>query len=252
MRFRRCRMALLFLLLAGTASGFAQAPDLSAVELARKLIDARGGAARLKSVRSQRVTGTLSFGAGIEGPLVVELKRPGKLHMEMQIQGQTVIRVYDGKGAGWMVNPFAPEKGAVALSGNDLRNAADESDFDGPLVDYQAKGTQLEYLGKDQVAGKPAYKLKLVTKSGDARTYFIDAATFLLLKWEGVRRAGDEEIPVQSFFRDYREVDGIKFAFQVDTEVSGGAESQKLTIEKIELNVDLDDSLFAKPSGSAN
>jgi len=217
------------------------------------LIDARGGAARLKAIRSQRVTGTISFAPDASGPLVVELKRPGKLRMEIQIQGQTIVRVYDGKGSGWMVNPLAPETGPIAMNGNDLRSIADESDFDGPLLDYRAKGTRIEYAGKDAVEGKPAYKLKLVTKSGDERTYFIDSATFLLLKWQGLRQSGDQEIPVESFYRDYREVGGVKFAFEVDTGAPGSGQSQKLAIEKIELNVDLDDSRFTKPAApSAN
>jgi hypothetical protein len=137
------------------------------------------------------------------------------------------------------------------MSGNDLRNITDESDFDGPLVDYQSKGNKIEYIGKDEVDGKPAEKLKLTTKSGEVRTYFLDASTFLLMKWEGIRKNDDKEIPVESFFRDYREVNGIKFSFEIDTDSPGSAQSQKLAIDKIELDVPLDDSRFAKPAEPA-
>jgi len=225
----------------------AQNSELTADQLVAKVLQARGGVARLKEVKSERVSGTISFGPGAEGPFTVELKRPGKMHMEVTIQDQTVLRVYDGHGSGWIVNPFSGNKSAMPMSGDDLRNIADESDFDGPLLDYQSKGNQIEALGSENIAGKRSLKLKLTTKSGDVRTYFFDAVTFLLLKWTGVRKTNEQEIPVESLFADYRDVDGIKFAFQIDTSSPGTNQTQKLSISKIELDPNLDESHFAKP-----
>lgn len=228
-----------------------QTAALTEEALVAKVLDARGGIARIKAIKAERISGNISFGPGAEGPVVVELKRPGKMHMEVTVQGQTIVRIYDGHGSGWIINPFAENKGAVPMSGNDLKNIADESDFDGPLVDYQAKGNKIEYAGKDQIDGKPAEKLKLTTKSGEVRTYFLDASTFLLIKWEGLRKNDDQEIPVESFFRDYREIGAVKFAFEIDTDSPGSGQSQKLTIDKIELDPVLDDSRFSKPSLAA-
>jgi len=236
------------ILLATALAPVPQAPSITAEELVKKALDARGGSARIKAVQSEKITGTISFGPGLGGPFFVELKRPLKMHMEMNVQNQTIVRVYDGHGSGWMVNPFAEDKGAVAMSGGELKNITDESDFDGPLVDYQAKGNRVEYLGKDDIDGKPAEKLKLTVKSGEVRTYFLDATTFLLLKWEGVRETPDGAMPISSFFRDYRDVNGLKFAFQVDSGSPKGAQIQQLTIEKIELNPAIDDARFTKPA----
>lgn len=225
----------------------AQTVPATAADLVRKALDARGGEARIKSIQDQRVTGTISFGPNLEGPFFVELKRPGKLHMEVVIQGQTILRIYDGLG-GWLVNPFAGDKGPQPMSGNDLKNIAEESDLDGPLVDYQKKGNKIELLGKDLVDGKPAVKLELATSAGDVRHYYFDPATFLLLKWEGVRKSEDQEMPVESLFSDYRDVNGLKFPFKVDTNSPGSNRTQSLAIEKIELNVQIDDAHFAKPA----
>jgi len=230
---------------------FSQTKKFTAVDLVTKLLDARGGLSRIKAIKAQRISGNISFGPGVEGPFVVELKRPGKLHAEITIQGQTIVRIYDGQGSGWIINPFAEIKGPVPMTGNDLKNISDESDFDGPLVDYQSKGNKIEYAGKHEVGGKPAEKLKLTTKSGEVRSYFLDAATFLLLKWEGVRKNEDQEIPVESFFHDYREVNGVKFAFEIDTDSADSGQTQKLAIEKIELDPALDDSRFTKPGDPA-
>jgi len=259
LRFKVCEMAhaklqsalSLLLITSFSPLGLRQNSAFTADQLVAKVLQARGGTARLKAVKSERVSGTISFGPGAEGPFTVELKRPGKMHMEVTIQDQTVLRVYDGHGSGWLVNPFSETKSAVPMSGDDLRNIADESDFDGPLVDYQAKGNLIEALGTGNIDGKPSLKLKLTTRSGDVSTYFFDAATFLLLKWTGVRKTNDQEIPVESLFSDYRDVNGIKFAFQIDTSSPGTNQTQKLSISKIELDPDLDDSRFTKPRDTA-
>jgi hypothetical protein len=223
-------------------------PALTAEQLVKKAIEARGGEARIKAVQAQRVSGNISFGPGAEGPFVVELKRPGKVHMEVKIQDRTIMRIYDGRESAWLVNPFSEDAGPVAMTGGDLQNIKEESDFDGPLVDYQAKGNKIELLGKDELAGKPVWKLKMTIRSGEVRVYYFDAATFLLAKWEGSRKLESQETPVESFFSDYRDVNGLKFAFGVDTGSPGSGPVQKLRLEKVELNPQLDDSRFAKPT----
>jgi hypothetical protein len=72
-----------------------------------------------------------------------------------------------------------------------------------------------------------------------------------LLKWEGQRKYEGKELPVQSFFSDYRDVDGLKFAFGIDSGSSATEIAQKIRIEKIELNPELNDAEFAKPSTPA-
>jgi outer membrane lipoprotein-sorting protein len=234
---------LLFLPLTGGAQ--------TANEIVGKALDARGGIDKIKAVRSERISGRVSFSQGMEGTFVVELKRPLKMHVEISIEGQRIIRVYDGKSSGWMINPFAENKEAQPLSAQDLENISDESDFDGPLVDYRAKGTQIELAGKEKLDDKPVYRLKVTNKNGDVRFYFIDARTFLLTKWEGIRRTEDQEIPWESFSSDFREVRGLKYAFRID-QGSPGEFKQTLTTEKIEIDPPIDDSRFAKPVAQAS
>jgi hypothetical protein len=239
---------MVFFFLSASTTVAAQDPPATADQLVNKAIAARGGEARIKAVQSQRVSGTISFGPGADGPFLVELKRPGKVHMEVKIQDQTIMRIYDGRDSAWLVNPFSGSKGPVAMTGSDLQNIVEESDFDGPLVDYQAKGNKIELMGKDQLSGKAVLKLKLTTRAGEVRTYSFDAATFLLARWEGTRKSEDQEVPVETFFSNYRDVNGLKFAFEVDSDSPGIDRVQKLTVEKIELDAQIDDTRFNKPS----
>jgi outer membrane lipoprotein-sorting protein len=223
----------------------------TATAIVAKVFAARGGLVKIRAVKSQRVTGTIAFGSEASGPFVVELKRPLKMHMQLTVQNLTMIRVYDGKSAGWANNPFAGKMIPADMSDEELKNISEESDFDGPLVDYQRKGHQIALVGKDKVDNKDAWRLKLTTKNGDVRYYLFDSGSFLLLKWQGKRKAEGKEFPVESYFSDYREVDGLKFAFEIDSGSSASDVSQKITIEKIELNPQINDAEFTRPAPPA-
>jgi outer membrane lipoprotein-sorting protein len=220
----------------------------TADEIVAKYLVARGGHDRIKAVRSERVIGTISFGAGVDGLFVVERERPLKMHMEVNLNGSTVIRVYDGKSLGWIYNPFVKDPSVQPMTEADLRNIFDEADFEGPFVDYKEKGNQIEFAGKTEVEGKPAYKIKLTNKNGDVSNFSFDATTYLILRWQGTRKVGDKDQLSESYFRDFREVDGLKYPFLIESRSPGTDQSQKLMADKLEVNVPIDEAHFAKPS----
>jgi len=239
---RKLAFFLLSLLLALPAA--AQSVD----DILAQYFVARGGLDKIKAVQSERVTGTISFGPGAEGPFVVERARTLKMHMEFNLNGQVIIRTYDGKSAGWTFNPFASSPAVQPMTEGDLRNIFEEADFDGPFVDYKSKGNQIELAGKEDVEEKPAYKLKLTNRDGDVSYFFFDASTHLLLKWQGNRKLGDKDVPWVSFFRDFREVNGLKYPFLIESGELGAENTQRITAEKIELNVPMDEARFGKPN----
>ena len=52
-----------------------------------------------------------------------------------------------------------------------------------------------------------------------------------------------------SLYSDYREVDGLLFPYALETRLKSQSEGRKMTVEKIELDPDIDDSRFAFPGG---
>jgi hypothetical protein len=105
----------------------------------------------------------------------------------------------------------------------------------------------VDLVGKEEIEGKPAYRLKLTNKNGDVRNYLFDATTFLLMRWEGRRKMGDKEVPWESLFHDYRDVDGLQYAFEIDSDAPGTEQSQKIIAEKIEIDPEIDEAQFGKP-----
>ncbi|HXP23271.1 MAG TPA: hypothetical protein VN807_03990 [Candidatus Sulfotelmatobacter sp.] len=219
----------------------------TAEEIVSKYVAARGGEDKIKAVKTERITGTISFGADADGPFVVERRRPLKMHMEITLNGQTMIRTYDGKSSGWIYNPFSPKPEVQAMTANDLKSIFDEADFDGPFVDYKAKGNQIEFVDKGAVQGKPAYKLKLTNKNNDVSYFYFDADTYLILKWEGARKLADHDVAWESIFHDFRDVEGVKYPFLIESDAPGTDQTQRITAEKIEVNIPIDDSHFLKP-----
>jgi hypothetical protein len=51
----------------------------------------------------------------------------------------------------------------------------------------------------------------------------------------------------ESYFGDYEQVDGIYFPFAIEQAQKGSSQRQKLTVEKVEINVPIDDSRFTMP-----
>jgi outer membrane lipoprotein-sorting protein len=237
------------------AALFLAATPLSAQsvdEMISNYINARGGLDKIKSVKTERISGTISFGPDADGPFLVERRRPLKLHMEITLSGQTLIRVYDGKSAGWIYNPFMANPSVQPMTPYDLNNIFDEADFDGPFVDYKDKGNKIELVGKEDILGKPANKLKLINKNGDTSFFYFDASTYMLLKWEGTRKVEGKDVPWETFFHDFHEINGLKYPFLIESDAPGTNQTQKIVAEKIEVNIPIEDARFEKPSPPTN
>src|ERR1700743_1286731 len=163
-------LSALFLICLSPQSSSAQTIN----QILAKVYIARGGLARIHALRSERVSGTISFGSEASGPFTVELKRPMKMHMTLAVQNQTMIRVFDGT-QGWSNNPFAGKLNPEPMVEEDLKNIPEEADFDGPLIDYAKKSNKVELVGKDRVEDTEVWRVRLTTKSGDVRYYLFDA-----------------------------------------------------------------------------
>ena len=220
-------------------------------ELLAKNIEAKGGMAKLKAVKSHRATGKMIGGPGMEFPFVRMSKRPNQTRFEFSFQGMTGVQAYDGKTA-WMSMPFAGKKEPEAMPADEAKMVEEQADFDGPLMDYKEKGNSVELVGKDQVEGADAYKLKVTLKNGDVRYYFLDAETYLAIKVEAKRMIRGTEVEGESYLGDYKEVGGMMMAHSIENGAKGSPQRQKRVIEKVELNPDIADSLFAMPAVAAD
>ncbi len=270
--------------LAAAGVDTASQSKLSATAIVDKNVAARGGLQAWRTVQTLSLAGKMGAGGNqraalpvpvpgphsgaqtlstrpaeeVQLPFVMELKRPRKMRFELQFSGQTAIQVFDGAN-GWKLRPFLNRRVVEPYTTEEMKTASTQAELDGFLVDYAAKGTQIELAGMEKVENRDTYKLKLTMKSGQALHVWIDADTFLEAKIEGQPRLLDGTYhPVEVYYRDYRPVNGLQIPYVLETRVLPVARTkmglrdpavppEKIMIEKVVVNPQFDDALFTKP-----
>ena len=237
------------LLIAASALTLASlAPAQTVDEILAKNFEAKGGLARIRAVQSIRVTGKITLGPGMEAPLVIEQKRGDKLRMDITFQGMTLTPTVLNGTTGWKLMPIQGNPNPEALSPEEMKDALEQADIDGFLVDYKAKGHAIEYLGKEKVEGTEAYKVKVTLKSGDVRTAYIDTDSNLEIKIESKTTRRGAEVEGDTILGDYKEVEGLVIPHSIDGGQKGAPGRQVITITKVELNPKIDDARFVMPA----
>jgi len=218
----------------------------TAEEIVAKYLKTVGGADKIQAVKTLRRTGKYIGGGGFEATILEENKRANMVRQEFSLQGLTGINAYDGK-TGWKIEPWQGKKDPEPLGEEEMKQILEDSDFDGPLVNYQQKGNKLEFVGMEPVEGTDAFKLKLTLANGDVRFYYMDTDYYVPIKIDTKRMIRGAEREYETSLGDYKEVAGWYLPHSVEVNVKGSPNRQKVTYEKIEANVPLDDGRFHLP-----
>lgn len=221
----------------------------SADEVVNKSIEARGGLEKLRAIKTVTMNGTATLGGpggSLQAPFSMKSKRPGQMRMEITIQGQSLVQATDGKTP-WTINPFQGSPAPEKMSEDDAKDAEQQADIDGPLVDYKAKGNTVELLGKEDFEGTEVYKLKVTLKGGGIQYIYLDASTYLEIKETTKRSRNGQEFEVETLPSDYKEVNGVLFPFSIQSKVNGTTQFE-LTLDSIDANKDVEDAIFVMPT----
>lgn len=203
------------------------------------------GQDNLLKVNTQKVTGKM-IQSGLEIPFVQYAKRPGKVRVEATLQGMTLIQTYNGT-EGWVINPFAGVTTPQPMTEDQLKSMKYQADSDGMLWNWAEKGYKVTLEGQEDMEGTSCYKIKLVTEPGDIFTFWIDADTYILLRQNAKIMVMGNETENDTYFSNYTMLDGIAMPGKAETKMQGQL-LMTLIFEKMELNQELEDTLFDKPS----
>ncbi len=222
-------------------------PELTADQIVQKHIEALGGLDKLKAINTLSASGKATMAGGqMEAPMVMQMKRPSSMRMEMTIQGKKIVQAFDGTTA-WMINPMLGSDTPQKASADDTQEMKDSADIDfSSLANYKEKGNTVELVGMEDVEGNPAYKLKVTKKNGRVEYDYLDAKTFLAIKVTTKRKQMGNEIEIDAYPTNYKPVNGVLFPFTVDQKM-GGKSIMQLTIDKVDVNQPIDDVTFQFP-----
>ena len=226
-------------------------PVLGVDQILERNAAARGGLAAWRKVRTmawgghvERVGGT---GAGM--PFMFFQKRPNLTRFEIVADKQKALRVFDGT-QGWKLRPTASGRPEVEPFTEDERVAArDALVIDGPLLDARTKGVKVTLDGMDEVDGRKAFRLRARLPSGVTERVWVDAETFLDVKFDRpARDAAGRPTTVAVHLRDYKTFDGLQIPFVVEAGApDGGPAADRLVIERIAVDPPLPAGMFARP-----
>ncbi len=238
-----------WLLLAPAALCFGiYALSQTADELVNRNIEAKGGLDKIKAVKTLRITGRAERTGRPPVAVLIEHERPNEIRQDTTRGGMTMVQAYDGK-QGWMIQPFSGRKDPQLMGEDDLRDLQLEADIDGPLVDYMAKGNTVEYMGHDTVDGDDALRLKVTLWNGDVLYYDLDPDSYLEIRresQESIRGSVKEQV---TEYGSYKAVDGVMYPFSVAVwPKTDPSRLLTMSIDKVEVNVPLEESQFAVPS----
>jgi hypothetical protein len=247
MRITRAVVVMVLCLVTGAAAQTAE-------ELVAKNLQAKGGVDKIKAINTLKMSGTVYVefgGGGINAGFSQEDKRQNYIRQGFSLQGMTQTLAYDGSN-GWKIDPFQGRKDPEMLGEDEMRDLVDNSDIDGPLVDYQSKGNKVEYVGHDIVDGDDAYKLKVTLKDGDIVYYYLDPDTYLEIKTvlqEFIRGSIRE---TEQLLGSYKQVNGVYFPYSIEMHQKGGTGPShfRISFDKIEANVPIEDSFFKMPAAA--
>ena len=218
----------------------------TAEELVSKNIQAKGGIDKIKAVNTVAMNGKI-YVQGITAEISQEQKRPNMLRQNFTVQGMTQVQAYDGTTA-WQIRPFNGRKDPELMGEDEARGLIEQADIDGPLVDYASKGNKVEYLGHDTVDGDDAYKLKVTLKNGDIIYYYLDPDTYLEVKTEKQEFIRGNVRETEQELGSYKQVAGVYYPYSLEGGTKGNpGDHVRITMDKIEVNVPIDDSLFKMP-----
>lgn len=255
MTSRRAATCLLLLATGTVAAAIAQqpagAPDPTAAQIVEKNALARGGVQAWSKIQTMVWTGRAETenAPGRVMPFLLEQKRPGNVRFELVVDGKKSVRIYDGMN-GWKLRADrAGRPELLPYTADELRHARGAQVIEGPLMDYAAKGAAITLGGVGAVDGSEAYVLEVRLPSGGLHRVWVDAQTFLEVRHDReYRNAAGQPAMATVLYRDYRTFEGLQMPVVIETGIGVGKPTNRLIIERVALNPELDDGMFAKPA----
>lgn len=202
--------------------------SLTVEKVINNYLNAIGGREKLSLVKSVSFKGSMKMGP-MSIAVVMDQKNNQKFFLEMKMGEQSMQKIiFNGK-----IAKMTSQGQTKEFKGDDAKKFASQAIIFPELApDYKA-----ELDGADKFNGQKVYKVKVTDEQG-VRYDFFSVETGLKLKTLK-QENGMSQLVVYS---DYKDVDGVKFAFSVVTSV--GPQEMPLTFNEIIINKEIDDSIF--------
>lgn len=214
-------------------------------DVVAKINEAAGGEKTQRAVKSQELQVELvQTGNAMKIPIKMIQQRPAFTYTEVSLMGMTAKDAYDGK-TGWATNPFVGQMDPAPKNEEELKESEESADIDGEFIDSKTKGYKIELMGKEDLEGEQAYKLKITNKHGDVKYRFFSAESYLPIKTVSKKKNKEGgETESETYFSDFKKLpNGLMFPHIMDIKVKGQT-VQTMTVKSVTFDKTYDASLF--------
>lgn len=217
----------------------------TADEIVNKTIEAVGGKDKINGIK------TLYFESDIDvmgntASSTTYIVNGKAYRSEVDFGGQKIVNCITDK-AGWTINPMAGQATPTAVPEEQVKMSQLQLQVGGPLFDYATKGNTVELQGTEDIGGVKAHKLKVTTKEAIEISYWIDPATFYVLKTVSKAKVKEQTMETTVSFSNYQKTEyGYVVPFTTETTLPQGI-TLNITHKKAEVNKDIDMTIFDMP-----
>ena len=171
--------------------------------------------------------------------ILVKQKVPAKLYQEIKV-GEMKQNVY-----------FDGERGMMVMGDNNIeieKKELEKLKFEATmnlLLDPETYGLKISLTGIEQVDSIDCYVVKMVLPSGLRWQQYYSIESGYKLKEIKELHTQQGLFEQESFYSDYRNVDGLKFPFRIVQNM--GMQKLELNVSSIKLNIGISDDVFVIP-----
>jgi outer membrane protein assembly factor BamB len=241
--------------LKGGTVGTSPAPaasTLSLEEIVARYEVARGGRERWRALRSIEMEGTFtSFSE--EAPFTLRRKRPNLYRFDSRMIQKEMILARNAQGPWWLYPLYGIDKPAKTEDPPPVVvMTARDAEIEPALLGYQEKGHKVVLAGRGDVSGQETLRLELTRSNGWVETWHLDPRTYLEVAVDS--KVFDysqlpQEMQERAYFSDFRTLDGLVIPHRIEKEY--GARHTVTRVEKIRVNPEMEDRVFAMPAASS-
>ena len=171
--------------------------------------------------------------------IVIKQKAPNKLKQNIRSGEMKQTILYDGMKGVMIIGNEKTEIDKKELEKLKLEAAMDF------LLDPKAYRVSLELTGIESVDSTDCYKIELTTEGGTNWVQFYSIDSGLKIKEVKEVETTQGSFQQETFYSDYKEVDGLKFPFKIKQ--SFGIQTIEMNVSSVKLNKGLKDSVFEIP-----
>lgn len=191
----------------------------TAKEIIDKNIELSGGLTNWKLLNSVLLQGKVVLGIKDEYPIKIYQQRPNFTKTLITIGGkETAVEGFDGN-KGYAMN----------YATNKLQEYPEyiPESFDNDFIDWENKGFDAKYLGKEKVGEIYCHKVEL-TKNVNKNMYYFDTKTYMLLK--EIKK--DETL----VYSDYKKVGNLTMPFRIESSSPKKDGDYVMLLNKVDIN----------------